>query len=449
MRMTWLRRDLRTIDLVALGYSDVSSTHYFILGVVALYSGSSLIVTMPLGSLSMWIVGLTYAEFGSAIPRTGGAYYYIKRELGDLMGFIAGWLLSFDQILMVAYGALGATNYLGGFIPLLSTWPINSLVSIIIIALLMVMNILGIKTSARFNLALLTIDLLGISTLLIIGYLSLLTGKTPVITATHLSINNIMSGLAYSLRGYTGIDVIAQSTGETLTPSISVPRAIFSVSSLSTAIALALSLLTSLTNSIFVISTNINDPIGALARHLVHNVVLSTYIAVSVAIVLLIAVNAGIVDFSRNIYVMGEDGLLPKTLSTVHGRYRTPYIAIIASSLVAMLFVAPGNVELIASSYGVSSTIVYLMTMASLIRFRNAEGELVRYYSTPEVTLGSVRVPIVSILGFIIYIMAMALIALLKPLYLVVVLIWALVGVLIYRVSRSSRYNQPPNPYHR
>lgn len=204
MRMAWLRRDLRTIDLVALGYSDVSSTHYFILGVVALYSGSSLIVTMLLGSLSMWIVGLAYAEFGSAIPRTGGAYYYIKRELGDLMGFIAGWLLSFDQILMVAYGALGATNYLGGFIPLLSTWPINSLVSIIIIALLMVVNILGIKTSARFNLALLTIDLLGISTLLIIGYLSLLTGKTPVITATHPSINNIMSRLAYSLRGSFG-----------------------------------------------------------------------------------------------------------------------------------------------------------------------------------------------------------------------------------------------------
>jgi APA family basic amino acid/polyamine antiporter len=146
---------------------------------------------------------------------------------------------------------------------------------------------------------------------------------------------------------------------------------------------------------------------------------------------------------------MGEDRLLPKTLSTVHGRYRTPYIAIITSSLVAMLFVAPGNVELIASSYGVSSTIVYLMTMVSLIRFRNAEGELVRYYSTPEVILRGVRVPIVSILGFIIYIMTMALIALLKPLYLVVVLIWALVGILIYRVSRSSRYNQPRNPYHR
>ncbi len=85
-RITWLKRDLSTLELLALGYSDVSSTYYFTLGIVALNSGPLLPITMLLGSLSLWLVGLAYAEFGSAIPRTGGAYYYIRRELGNTWG---------------------------------------------------------------------------------------------------------------------------------------------------------------------------------------------------------------------------------------------------------------------------------------------------------------------------------------------------------------------------
>ncbi|WP_243666371.1 hypothetical protein [Vulcanisaeta sp. JCM 16159] len=57
-RIAWLKRDLSTLELLALGYSDVSSTYYFTLGIVALNSGPLLPVTMFLGSLSLWLVGL-------------------------------------------------------------------------------------------------------------------------------------------------------------------------------------------------------------------------------------------------------------------------------------------------------------------------------------------------------------------------------------------------------
>ncbi|MGC9152769.1 MAG: APC family permease [Vulcanisaeta sp.] len=436
IKVDWLRRDLSTIDLLALGYSDVSSTYYFTLGIIALYSGSALPIIMLVGSLSMWLIGLAYAEFGSAIPRTGGAYYYIKRELGNFMGFIAGWLLSFDQILMIAYGALGTTNYLSGVLSTLRAWPINSLFSIIIVLMLMIINILGIKLSARFNLFLLTIDLLGILLLLWIGYTHVILSKALNGFKFQVEMGNIINGLAYSLRGYTGIDVIAQSTGEALVPAISVPRAIIGVSSLSVIIALLLSLLVLLTGAISSIS--IEDPIGSLARYVIHSIYMITYISVSIAIVLLIAVNAGLIDFSRSMYVMSEDKLLPRVFSRVHGRYRTPYISIIISSLIAIAFIAPGSVDIIASSYGIASTIVYLMTMASLIRFRNYERKLVRYFHTPGITIGGLEIPLISLIGFIVYGMAIILIAMLKPLYLVIVLLWLVVGIVIYQVNKVS-----------
>ncbi|WP_252900234.1 hypothetical protein [Vulcanisaeta sp. JCM 14467] len=83
--------------------------------------------------------------------------------------------------------------------------------------------------------------------------------------------NYLTRGLAYSLRGYTGIDVIAQSTGETMAPFISVPRAIISVSALSTVVALLLSLLMILSGALTIVSNNVGDPIGALAKYLLHN----------------------------------------------------------------------------------------------------------------------------------------------------------------------------------
>ncbi|ADN50384.1 APC family permease [Vulcanisaeta distributa] len=437
-RITWLKRDLSTLELLALGYSDVSSTYYFTLGIVALNSGSLLPITMLLGSLSLWLVGLAYAEFGSAIPRTGGAYYYIRRELGNTWGFIAGWLLSFDQILMIAYGALGAVNYLNVMIPLASRWPVNSILSILVIIMIMTINILGIKASARFNLTLLTIDLLGILILLMFGYY-LVVSHGAVMPRLVFNYDYLIHGLTYSFRGYTGIDVIAQSTGEALTPYISVPRAIIGVSSLSTAVALLLSLLTILSGALTVVSNNVGDPIGALARYLFHNMYLSAYISMSIAIVLLISVNAGIVDFSRSIYVMSEDGLLPGRLSSVHGRYRTPHLAIIISSLIAILFVIPGSVELIADSYAIASTIVYLMTMIALIIFRNKESHLVRYFRIPGITIKRVEVPIVSIIGTIIYTFSIMLIILIKAMYMLVVLSWLLIGMLLYLFNRSSR----------
>ncbi|WP_243666413.1 APC family permease [Vulcanisaeta sp. JCM 16159] len=372
------------------------------------------------------------------MPRTGGAYYYVHRELGDTWGFIAGWLLSFDQILMIAYGALGTINYLSAMIPLVSRWPINSVLSILVIVMIMVINILGIKASARFNLTLLTIDLLGIMTLLVLGYYLVISRG---ITMPRLSFNYayLIHGLTYSFRGYTGIDVIAQSTGEAMTPYISVPRAIISVSALSTAVALLISLLTILSGALTAVSSNTGDPIGALARYLLNNTYLSAYISISIAIVLLISVNAGIVDFSRSIYVMSEDGLLPGRLSSVHGRYRTPHLAIIISSLIAMLFVMPGSVELIADSYAIASTMVYLMTMIALIIFRNKEPHLMRYFRIPGIVIRRLEIPIVSIIGIAIYTFSIILIIIIKSIYVLVVLSWLSIGMLLYMLNRSSR----------
>lgn len=217
-----LRRALGSIELFALGYSDVSSTYYFSMGVIALYSGSALPMVMLLGSVPLWLVGLAYAELGSSIPEAGGAYYYVRRGLGDGLGFMAGWLLNLDQIIMIAYGAVSFVGYLGVLVDVLHVWPYNLITSLAVIYTLMFLNIIGIKPSARFNLALVIVDLAGIATLISLGAYTLT--HIPHHLTTSLNVALPMVGLTYALRGYIGIDVIAQSAGEARMPRLSVPK---------------------------------------------------------------------------------------------------------------------------------------------------------------------------------------------------------------------------------
>ncbi|WP_291767032.1 APC family permease [Caldivirga sp. UBA161] len=430
-----LRRTLKTMELFALGYSDVSSTYYFSMGVIALYSGSSLPVVMLLGSIPLWVAGLTYAELGSAIPEAGGAYYYVRHELGRVPGFIAGWLLDFDQILMVSYGAVGFTGYLSVLIEGLRIWPVNVVLSLIMIWALAIINIIGIKPSARFNLVLVAIDLVGIITLMAFGVYAIIHQPHHVGFSISFTIPAI--GLAYALRGYTGIDVIAQSAGEALLPGHSVPRSIIAVCTLSTVVALALSTITSYSGLTQYIARNLSDPLGALAVGLLGHGLLSMYISSSIALVMLLSINAGIVDYSRSIYSMSNDSLMPKQLAVIHPRFRTPYLSIIAASFIASLFVLSNDVELIVGSYGIASMITYSLAILALIKFKSSNKP--SGFQTPTTRIGNLKIPALALIGLPIFTAAIILELIYKPQYALPVTIWLITGFILLSLIRNTK----------
>ncbi|MFP3074897.1 MAG: amino acid permease, partial [Caldivirga sp.] len=107
-------------------------------------------------------------------------------------------------------------------VDVLHVWPYNLITSLAVIYTLMFLNIIGIKPSARFNLALVIVDLAGIATLISLGAYTLT--HIPHHLTTSLNVALPMVGLTYALRGYIGIDVIAQSAGEARMPRLSVPK---------------------------------------------------------------------------------------------------------------------------------------------------------------------------------------------------------------------------------
>ena len=106
-------RVLGTRELFAVAYGEIGSSLYFALGiVVAAALGLTPLVLLGTGAVFL-LVALSYAELSTAIPETGGAETFTRRAFNDLVGFVTGWALFLDYVIVIALSALFIPHYLG------------------------------------------------------------------------------------------------------------------------------------------------------------------------------------------------------------------------------------------------------------------------------------------------------------------------------------------------
>ncbi len=106
------RRELGARSLFSVAYGEIASSIYFALGIVALHAvGFTPLVLLATGGLFL-LVSLSYAEATSALPETGGAATFVRRAGNDLAGFMTGWVLFLDYLIVIALSALFLPHYL-------------------------------------------------------------------------------------------------------------------------------------------------------------------------------------------------------------------------------------------------------------------------------------------------------------------------------------------------
>ena len=112
-KLQGLSRVLGPRPLASVAYGEIASSLYFALGVVAYYAlGFTPWVLLAAGIVFM-LVALSYAEGTAAIPETGGAATLVRRAFNDPLGFMTGWALFLDYLIVIALAALFVPHYLG------------------------------------------------------------------------------------------------------------------------------------------------------------------------------------------------------------------------------------------------------------------------------------------------------------------------------------------------
>src|ERR671930_1363691 len=112
-RIKGLRRVLGIGSLASVAFGEIGSSLYFALGIVALYALGFTPWVLLVAGVIFLLVSLSYAEGTAAIPEPGGAALFVRRAFNDPAGFVTGWALFLDYLIVIALAALFVPHYLG------------------------------------------------------------------------------------------------------------------------------------------------------------------------------------------------------------------------------------------------------------------------------------------------------------------------------------------------
>lgn len=450
-----LHRVLGVGGLFSAAYGNVGSSIYYALGVVSM---SALGLTPPVLMLSgvlFLFTALTYAEGATAIPESGGSGAFARRAFNDWVSFITSWVLMIDYIVTIAISAFTAANYIGFFIPVFKTWPTNSIVGITIVIGLALINMVGVKESARLNIFLVVVDI-GTQVMVAVLGAFLIINLPTLINNIHWgeapTMDQLLFGISISMVAYTGIETVANLGSEAKDPVKNIPRAVMLVFVTVIILYAFLSMtalsaypvyqapdgkwVTDLTQKF------LEDPIMGIAYAMPGYipVFLGFWVAMLASTILIIATNAGMLGASRLAYFMGQRQQLPSFFSNLGKKSHVPVNSILIFSAIAVALIGTGKVELLADLYAFGAVLAYTLAHASIITLRIKEPELPRPFKIPlNITIRGRQIPMTAVVGGIATAITWLIVIYTHVIGRIVGFCWIAVGLLIFFLYRRYK----------
>lgn len=366
--------------------------------------GPNVLYSYVIAAFPALLAALSYAILASAMPRAGGSYLYASRALNPFLGFVASFSQWFGLSIamgVVAYllvpflrdisNGLGLTSLAEN----LETGPVRLAISLCIIWIFTLVNLLGIKTYERILIALMFLMFLGGAIAIPAGFMfnhsdfaAALAQKSGEILAAApaapLNINIILAASAVLFSSFIGFDSISQAGGEAKNPNKTLPLAI------GISVILVASYYMLFTGAIYHAvpwqyiaergaSTDLTAP-GLLGYLLAPG--LTVAIVAGAAIALANSLPGMILAVSRLMFAWAEDGVFPRTVSSINKKWRTPHVAILISSITASLGIVgchfAGDFFLGVDLLVTSMLINFLLMCVSVLTIRRHNPALAR-----------------------------------------------------------------------
>src|SRR6266480_1799487 len=210
-------------SIASVAYGEIGSSIYIALGVIALYAlGFTPWVLLGVG-LVFVIVALSYAEGTAALPETGGAATFVRKAFNDPAGFITGWALFLDYLIVIALAALFVPHYVGTAIGwnAIATEPWDVVAGIGVIVVLAVVRLFRRAHLYGVAVFIAVLALISHLVLIVLGFALLFSTKglgAGLDLGTAPTWNSIFFSLALATLAYTGLETVANLAAETREP---------------------------------------------------------------------------------------------------------------------------------------------------------------------------------------------------------------------------------------
>jgi len=365
----------------------IGSGIFMVPATVALYTTSSSLFFMVwiLGGIISLFGALSVAELGAAMPRAGGQYVYLNEAYGPVWGYLYGWsAVAVINTASIAAVGVAFAEYLSFFTPL-NSFDIKS-VAIVSIVILTIINVIDVKSGARFQNWFTFTKIASIIIVILLG-LFLDGGSTQNLSPffNDQSFSSLVGPLGLAMVAvlwtFDGWIFITYVAGEVKNPGRNIPLSIIYCMIIIVSVYLAL-------NYVLVFALGFDKMIGS---ELVMSDAASIFIgnqggAIITIIILisLIGANNGFILTSARInYAMAKNKLFFKQAASIHPKYKSPSNALIIQCVWACILTFTGTFNQLITYIIFASWIFYGMSAGAVIILRVKKPELKRPYKTP------------------------------------------------------------------
>lgn len=393
-----LKKELKLIDTFCISLGAMISSGLFVLPAIAFAkSGPSVIVAYAIASLFVVPALLSKAELVTAMPKTGGTYFFIDRTLGPVAGIFGGLINWFSLSLKSAFALMGMGVFAVLIYPSIGVWE-TKIVAVAFCLLFTFTNFVSVRITGRLQTSL----VLSLIAMLVIYVLS---GSGHIVIQRYTPFMPYGFGSCLATAGlvfisFGGLTKIASIAEEVENPSKNLPLGMFLAFLTATILYVAVVFITvglvdatALNRSLTPISLGAEISLGS------PGVIL---MAIAAIIAFVTTANSGMLSASRFPLAMSQSQLLPDFFKKINVQFKTPHSSIIVTSVFMICSILFLNLEDLIKTASTLKIILFIFVNISVILMR--ESQITTYRPTfrsplyPWVQIAGIILPAILIL---------------------------------------------------
>jgi APA family basic amino acid/polyamine antiporter len=397
-----LVRVLGVRSVASVAYGEIGSSVFIALGIVAVFAGALLPWVLLAVGIVFFLVTLSYAEGTAALPETGGGAMLVRRAFNDPAGFLTGWVLLLDYVVVIALAALFVPHYAGAALGwnAITEQPWDGVIGVGVILAVAGARLVRRSELYRVAPAIAVVALATQLLLVVLGLVFVFDGD-DLTSGLDLGEAPGWGDLAFSLAlaalAYTGLETVANYAAETREPGRTLPRSLFAAVGAVVVVTFLLGL----------VGVSVQElggdwsraPLVGIAAALDVGLpaalvdVIRIVVALGGVVVLVATITTSISGVGRLTHSLGQHGMLPRAFARLSSRTLIAPSAIVWSAGIAAVLLVAANaagqeIRFLASLYSFGVLLAFVAAQLAVIRLRRTEPELERPYRAP----GNVRV---------------------------------------------------------
>lgn len=398
---TGLKKCLSAFDLALLGIGCAIGTGIFVLtGIAAAtQSGPAVVLSFIFAGVASGFAALSYAELAASVGGSGSAYGYSYVAFGEFIAWVMGWIL----LLEYGVGAAAVANgWAGYFINMLASFNLHlpealtkapvqggiiNLPAFGIIWLLIILLIIGVKESARFNNIIVAIKLSTIAVFiaLAIGHINTANWHPFMPFGWFDTLENgknigVLAGASLVFFAYFGFDAVSTAAEEAKNPQRDLPIGLLASLVFCTLVYILVS--GTLTGIMPYPELNVSSPVAYALQQLGYtwsSVLVGTGVIAGLITVLLVL----LYGLTRILFAMSRDGLISPVFSEVNPSRQTPTKVILMCGVVVSLVAGFIPLGELAETVNIGTLASFVMVCVGVIVLRIRQPDLPRPFKNP------------------------------------------------------------------